>query len=85
MEVYNIQPVQISGLGTTYTATKIMMAVNYTIGMTEMTVPFSLLDASDASVWNGNVDITETELNDWGTNDMYIVNLVAQKAGVTLV
>ena len=83
---YSIQPVQmtIPGEGT-ITLTSIFMAINYQVGMTEMTVPYNLCDAETKSWYSAPVFITEQQLADWGTDDMYSVNLVAQQAGVTLV
>jgi hypothetical protein len=84
-EVYAIQPVTVPGFNTTGTATKIMQAVNYTIGMTEMHVPYSLLNADDEVLWNGNVLIDSAELAAWGTDNDYMIDLVCTKAGVVRV
>ena len=84
-EVYAIQPVTVPGFGTTGTATKIMQAVNYAIGMTEMYVPFSLLNDADETLWNGNVLIDSAELAVWGTDNNYMIDLVCTKAGVVRV
>lgn len=83
---YSIQPVQttIPGEGTV-SLTSIYMAINYTVGSTEMYVPYNLVDTNGKAWFSFQAVITETELDSWGTDDMYIVNLVAQKAGVTLV
>ena len=82
---YSITPVQmtIPGEGTV-TLTSIFMTINYTVGMEEMPVPYNLCDAETKSYYSGLVDITRDQLDQWGTDDMYIVNLVAAEAGVTL-
>ena len=85
MNKYSIQPVNIVVNGTTYVATDITMDVLYPLNATEMTVPYMLLGADGRLYWADNVLITETELDAWGTDNMYIVNLVATKVGVTLV
>lgn len=84
-EYYNIQPISVSVPGFTGNVTQMYCLVNYQIGMTEMTVPYALADDEQRAQWSGNVVITEAELDQWGTDNMYIINLVAQKAGVTLV
>jgi len=83
---YSIQPIQttIPGEGTV-TLTSIFMTIAYTVGSTEMYVPYSLLDANGKAWFSFQAVITEAEIDNWGTDDMYIVNLVAQQAGVTLV
>jgi len=83
---YSIQPVTmtIPGEGT-ITLTSIYMTINYTVGMEEMTVPYNLCDDETKSWFSAPVVISQAELDQWGTDDMYIVNLVATAAGVTLV
>ena len=83
---YSIQPVTITVSPTlSYTATKIAMGINYNPSVTDMPVWYSLQDDSYNTYYEGSVVITESELALWGTDDMYIVNLVASKVGVTLV
>jgi len=86
MAFYDIQPttMTIPGEGT-ITLTQIFMQINYQVGMEEMTVPYNLCDAETKSWYSAPVVIDQAQLDQWGTDDMYIVNLVATAAGVTLV
>lgn len=69
----------------TITLTSIFMTINYTVGMEEMTVPYNLCDDDTKSWYSAPAVISRAELDQWGTDDMYIVNLVAAQAGVTVV
>lgn len=82
---YPISPVTFTPFGGTETTlTSIYMTVTYQIGMTEMPVPYSLLDSEERAIVSDLTFIGETELAQWGEDDMYIVNLVAAAAGVTI-
>ena len=86
MTQYPIQPTPfvVPNINTTLDA--IFMVINYQVGMTQMYVPYNLLETgTGASMFNGTALITEAELAQWGEDDMYIVNLVAAQAGVTIV
>lgn len=83
--VYPIVDFPITVGTTTYTAALIYCPINYSVGMTEMQVPYTLLSAEGLAYWGGLATINEAELDNWGTDNMYIVNLVCQQAGVTLV
>jgi hypothetical protein len=85
MTQYPIQDYTITVGSTVYTATQIYMSINYIVGNPQMPVPYRLLDSSSQILWAGNALITEAELDNWGTDNMYIVNLVCQQAGVTLI
>lgn len=83
---YPISPVTFTPFGGTETTlTSIYMTVTYQIGMTEMPVPYSLLDSEDRAIVSDLTFISEAELDQWGTDNMYIVNLVADAAGVTVI
>jgi len=84
-QYYPIQPVAISVPGFSGSVTSMYCLIQYQVGMTEMAVPYALADNTLRAQWQGTVVINEAELDQWGTDNMYIVNLVAQKAGVTLV
>lgn len=83
---YSITPVDYTPFGEPQTTlTSIYMVINYAVGSTSMNVPYNICDADDKPIVNGFTTISEAELDQWGTDDMYIVNLVAADAGVTVV
>lgn len=83
---YSITPVSYTPFGKPETTlTSIYMTVTYQIGMTEMPVPYSLLDSEDRAIVSDLATIDEAELDQWGEDNMYIVNLVAAQAGVTVI
>jgi hypothetical protein len=83
---YSIEPIDMNVPGQSpVTLTSIFMTINYTVGMTEMTVPYNLCDDETKSWYSAPAVISEAELAQWGTDNMYIVNLVAAQAGVVLV
>lgn len=83
--VYQIQPITLQVTPTiSNTVTQLVTSVDYAVGMTEMQCQIFLQDASCVTYYNGVVTITEAELANWGTDDDYIIRLIAQKAGVTL-
>ena len=84
MTQYPIQDFTISIGTTVYTAKIISMTINYTVGSTQMWVPYTLFDINAQPLWNGTASINQAELDAWGTDNMYIVELVCQQAGVTL-
>lgn len=83
--MYEIQPINITFGANTIVLKKIAMVVTYQLDMEQMMVPYNLLDENNVTYWSGTAMISSEELANWGTNNMYIVNLVAQKAGVTLI
>jgi len=80
--IYAINDVSVGGFNETSTAKFIHMDVFYTIGMTEMNVPYQLMDETWKNLWNGAVIINQAELDAWGTDDNYMIDLVCQKVGV---
>ena len=83
---YSITPVIYTPFGGSETTlTSIYMVINYAVGSTSMNVPYNICDADDKPIVNGFTTISEAELDQWGTDNMYIVNLVAADAGVTIV
>jgi hypothetical protein len=58
----------------------------YQVGMpTPYSTQYAILDEEQRVIVSDFCELTEAELADWGTDDMYIINIIAQKAGVTLV
>jgi hypothetical protein len=47
-------------------------------------VTWSICDADERIITSGMAYITEEQAASWGTDDMYIIGLVADSAGVTL-
>jgi len=82
MNIYAINDVSVGGFNETSTAKFILMNVMYQIGMTEMNVPYSLMDENKIPIWNQAVIINQAELDAWGTDDNYMIDLVCQKVGV---
>jgi len=82
MNIYAINDVSVGGFNETSTAKFILMNVMYQIGMTEMNVPYSLMDENKIPIWNQAVSINQAELDAWGTDDNYMIDLVCQKVGV---
>jgi hypothetical protein len=80
--IYAINDVSVGGFNETSTAKFILMNVRYQIGMTEMNVPYSLMDENKIPIWNQAVSINQAELDAWGTDDNYMIDLVCQKVGV---
>ena len=83
---YSITPITYTPFGGSETTlVSIYMVINYSVGTTSMNVPYNICDAEDRPLVNDFANIDEAELAQWGTDDMYIVNLVAAQAGVTVV
>jgi hypothetical protein len=80
--IYAINDVSVGGFNETSTAKFILINVRYQIGMTEMNVPYSLMDENKIPIWNQAVSINQAELDAWGTDDNYMIDLVCQKVGV---
>jgi hypothetical protein len=55
--IYAINDVSVGGFNETSTAKFILMNVRYQIGMTEMNVPYSLMDENKIPIWNQAVSI----------------------------
>ena len=85
MTHYEIQPVTVQYGSSTYTATQLFTTINYTVGMVEMYCPWSICTAEGMIVWNGQAVIDQEQIDNWGEDNMYIVNIIASQAGVTLV
>jgi len=68
-----------------YDCTQITVSATYSIGQSQMWVPFILATADGIPAYSDQVLIDESELAQWGTDDMYIVDLVCSKVGVTRV
>lgn len=83
--VYEIVDYPIVVGTTTYTAKLIYCPINYSVGMDTMMVSYTLAGEDGSAYWSGIATITEAELDAWGTDNLYIVNLVCQQAGVQLV
>lgn len=82
--IYEIQPVNMTFGATTNVLTQIEMFITYQSGMSQMPVPYNLATAEGVIYWSGQAMIDQMELDNWGTDDMFIVNLVCNQAGVTL-
>ena len=83
---YQINPVTINVTPSiTHQATKITMNFSYSLGVEQMPATYVLTGEYGEPYYSGVVQINAAELAQWGEDDMYIVNLVATKVGVTLV
>lgn len=83
---YDIQPFTLTVTSTiSHEVHKIQMNINYYVGATEIVVPFTLVGEFGQPYYGNMVTISEAELAAWGEDDMYIVNLVCAKVGVTRV
>ncbi len=86
MSNYAIVPVEIKR-GETVIATcdTLHIAINYELSAPTMDVYYSVQSLSEGYIgWDGGMVYGSDVLDNWGTDDMYIVNLVATAAGVTL-
>lgn len=87
--IYNIQPVQIFP----GQATKILISqgsINYYPfepiegEPTYAVFNYSLVDDAGKSLKNGGCGITKSQYEEWGTDDSYIGQCVAQNLGLTI-
>lgn len=62
-----------------FTAPQYQIGQGYPWGVT-----WNICDADQRIIHSGMTYITEAQANEWGTDDMYIIGLVADGAGVTL-
>ena len=84
MTHYPIEPVTITYGSTSYTATRLYAQINYQVGSAPMFCPWSLTNDDDGIIWSGTAEITEEQIDNWGTDNMYIVNIIAEQAGVVI-
>ena len=84
---YSIQPIAVTAGSTTIaTCDVIEIIIDYQLDATEMWASYIVKEkATNYSLPMGNVLFGQADLDQWGTDDMYIVNQVATAAGVTLV
>ena len=83
--IYNIQPINVSVGITTKVATNIGFQTAYIPFATSMSFSWTLSSEIGEVLYSGDDVLGEDVLVGWGSDDMYIINAMATKVGVTLV
>jgi hypothetical protein len=82
--IYSIQPISANfGPIASLTATKVSIACMYELFAKELPLRYMLLTEGHEVVYSGTIVLNEDEINAWGSNDNYIVDLVFSKVGLT--
>jgi hypothetical protein len=60
----------------------IIHAVDYQLNSTVVTILFKILDSNNIAICNGSRTITD--ISDWGTDDMVLINKLLTTLGLSL-
>ncbi len=82
MDTYNIVPVESTQ---TVVSNRMSIRVLNLVFGTSIEVIASIVQANGTVTQNNHLVISGEEYANWGSNDEYMVNLIATKIGVTLV
>jgi len=83
---YSIEDYNITVGSTTEVGKYLFTAPSYVVGMAgDLLAPYAICDNELHVLTSGQATITEAQLDNWGTDNMYLINLIAVQAGVTLI
>lgn len=79
----NIQPITFPIIGEATTMN--VLVLNFATDATTCTTYYQLMTEDGKKCADGNYTLTEQEFADWGEDNAYIDNLVANQIGVTII
>lgn len=69
-----------TGFGKTATGLEVVV-VNYNFGV-YLTVAYGIIDTNGSYILQGNMNFGSDIINNWGSDDNYIINLVCSNLGL---